>query len=286
VDDIIVSPQWQQLAVEELRGTLLIIGASDTGKSSLARYIFQRLARNGTPTAYLDADMGQSTLWLPTTLNLALTREPGDPTFPPPGDRISFFVGSTSPRGHMLPVLVGTHRLQQEARSRGAQAVVVDTTGLIDPSQGGKALKQWMIELLAPTMVIGLQRRQELEPILWPLRHDARVRTAELPVPPHVRQRTREERVAQRRRRFAHYFEGARSLVVNVRQMAVYNVENMVPGALLAFQDGRGLTLELGVAQEVDSRRGMVTVRTPLPGPEQAASIRFGDARWDQSQQE
>jgi len=61
VDDIIVSPQWQQLAVEELRGTLLIIGATDTGKSSLARYIFQRLARNGTPTAYLDADMGQST---------------------------------------------------------------------------------------------------------------------------------------------------------------------------------------------------------------------------------
>jgi polynucleotide 5'-kinase involved in rRNA processing len=42
----------------------------------------------------------------------------------------------------------------------------VDTTGLVDPSQGGKALKQWKIELRAPTTVIGLQRRQELEPIL------------------------------------------------------------------------------------------------------------------------
>jgi polynucleotide 5'-hydroxyl-kinase GRC3/NOL9 len=284
VDDIIVSPQWQQLSVEELRGTLLIIGASDTGKSSLARYLFQRLARSGTPTAYLDADMGQSTLWLPTTLNLASTHDADDSAFPPRDNRVSFFVGSTSPRGHMLPTLVGARRLQQEAHSRGVQAVVVDTTGLVDPSQGGKALKQWKIELLAPTMVIGLQRRRELEPILWPLRRDARVRTLELPVSTHVHQRTREERVAHRHTRFANYFAGAGSMVVNVRQMAVYDVERMSPGALLAFQDGQGLTLELGVAQEIDRRRGTVTIRTPLPAAEQAASVRFGDARWDQSQ--
>jgi polynucleotide 5'-hydroxyl-kinase GRC3/NOL9 len=282
VDDIIVSPQWQQLAVEELRGTILIIGASDTGKSTLAGYVCQRLARSGTSTAYLDADMGQSTLWLPTTLSIARMAEGGDARFPPQGTRVSFFVGWTSPRGHMLPTIVGAHRLQQEALAMGAETIVVDTTGLVDVSQGGKALKQWKIELLAPTMVIGLQRRQELEPILWPLRRDGRVRTAELQVSPHARERSREARIAHRHKRFARYFGGNERLVVNMREMAVYDVEHMAPGALLAFQDREGLTLELGTVDKVDGRGGTVNIRTPLTSIERASSIRFGEARWDQ----
>jgi polynucleotide 5'-hydroxyl-kinase GRC3/NOL9 len=285
VDDIIVSPQWQQLAVEELRGTILIIGASDSGKSTLARYVFHRLAHSGTTTAYLDADMGQSSLWLPTTLNIAMA-EAGDARFPPRGNRASFFVGSTTPRGHMLPTVVGNHRLQQKALSWGAQAIVVDSTGLVDPSQGGKALKQWKIELLAPAMVIGLQRRQELEPILWPLRRDGRVQTAELRISPHARERSREARVEHRRRRLARYFGAAKPLALNVREMPVYDVEQMAPEALLAFQDSEGLILELGVVDQVDGRSGTVTVHSPLSSPAQAASIRFGHARWSQKNQQ
>jgi polynucleotide 5'-hydroxyl-kinase GRC3/NOL9 len=184
----------------------------------------------------------------------------------------------------MLPTLVGAHRLQQEALSQGAEAIVVDTTGLVDPSQGGKALKQWKIELLGPTLVIALQRRQELEPILWPLRRDGRVRTAELDVSPQVRKRSREERVAHRHRRFAHYFEGSGLLTLKLGQLAVYEAEHMADKALLAFQDEQGLTLELGVVQEADRRSGSVTIRTPLPEIELASSIRFGEAHFDLSQ--
>jgi len=47
------------------------------------------------------------------------------------------FVGSITPQGHMLPVLVGAARLAKAAVEYGAEVVVYDTSGLVDVSRGG-----------------------------------------------------------------------------------------------------------------------------------------------------
>jgi len=281
VSDIVVPTEWTRLGIENLCGTVMVVGASDTGKSTLARYLFQQLCRQGVPAAYLDTDVGQSTLGLPTTLNLALAAAPGDDRFPTPGSPLVYFVGATTPRGHMLPTVIGAYRLQQRALTLGAKAIVVDTTGLVDRTQGGKALKQWKIELLAPSVVIGLQRRNELEPILWPLRRDGRVQSLELGVSPHVQVRAREARIARRQERLARYFDGAQPRLVEMRRMPIYDLERLAVGALLAFQDAVGLSLALGVVEEADRLGGKVIIRTPLPGLDGVASVRLGAARWD-----
>jgi polynucleotide 5'-hydroxyl-kinase GRC3/NOL9 len=281
VADIIVPPQWARLSEEKLRGTVMVVGASDTGKSTLARYLYEELCRQGHCTAFLDADMGQSILGLPTTLNLALQSEPGDDDFPPRGLYAAYFVGAITPRGHMLPTVIGSFRLQQWAFAQGVEVVIVDTTGLVDKEQGGKALKQWKIELLAPSLVIGLQRHHELEPILWPLRRDGRVRCVELPVSPHVVERSREARIARRRERMARYLEGAQLRAVTLRHVAVYDLERLAVGAILAFQDGEGFLLGLGVVEEADRLAGTVMARTPLPSLDGVRSVRLGAGRWD-----
>lgn len=281
---LIVPAQWERLSVEDLHGTVMVIGASDTGKSTLARHLFQRLCRRGIQAAYLDTDLGQSTLGLPTTLNVALGADRGDDSFPPQGPRTIYFVGATTPRGHMLPTVVGAHRLQQKAHNLGAEVVVVDTTGLVGRAQGGKALKQYKIELLNPSVVIGLQRQRELESILWPLRRDGRFRSVDLPVSPHVVERSREARIARRRERLARYFEGAQPRLVALRQTAVYHLERLAVGALLAFQDVEGFALGLGAVQQTDRLAGTVIVRTPLQSLEGVASVRFGAVRWDLNQ--
>jgi polynucleotide 5'-hydroxyl-kinase GRC3/NOL9 len=283
--DLVIPSQWTHLNVSGLRGTLMVIGASDTGKSTLARYLFQELCRAGLCVAYLDGDVGQSTLGLPATMALALSSGPGDERFNPHGPRVTYFVGSTTPRGHMLPVVVGAYRLQQKALALGAEVVVVDTTGLVDPAEGGRALKQWKIELLAPSMVIGLQRGRELESTLWPLRRDARLQVVEWRISPHVVERPREARIARRRALLADYFRPARPCGVSLCQMAVYELDRLAAGALLAFQDAEGFTLGLGVMEEADRLDKTIIVRTPLPGLEGVASLRFGAARWDMADQ-
>lgn len=273
--------QWRWLAEEGLRGTILVIGAPDTGKSTLARYLYQELCQQGCRAAYLDTDVGQSTLGVPTTLNLGLLSGAGDDHFPPKGVRVSYFVGATTPRGHMLPTVVGAYRLQQRALAQGAEAIVVDTTGLVDRSQGGKALKQWKIELLCPNVLVGLQRGRELEPILWPFRREGRIRCLELPLSPHVVERSREARIARRRERLSAYFQGAQQQQVVLRQMAAYDVERLASGALLAFQDAEGFALGLGVVEEADRPGGTILTRTPLTDLQGVTSVRFGVTRWD-----
>lgn len=283
MSEILVPSQWTALDLADQRGTVLIIGASDSGKSTLARYLFQMWCRQGRPAAYLDGDVGQSTLGLPTTMTVALASAPDDDRFPPQGPRASYFVGATTPRGHMLPTVIGAYRLQQKALAWGAEVVVVDTTGLVDPAEGGKALKQWKIELLMPSVVIGLQRRRELEPILWPLRRSGQVRCIELPVSPHAVERPREVRIARRRERLAAYFEAARPHLLEFKRLAVYDLERLAVGTLLAFQDAEGLALGLGVVEETDRLGGTAIVRTPLPDLAGVCSVRLGGARWDLS---
>ena len=118
--DISLPNEWERINPESLQGTIMVIGESDTGKTTFARYLFLQLCRCHTcpepcperrsaygrsegrrgRVAFLDCDVGQSTLGLPTTMNLALSD--GEPSFPPEGKTWSYFVGATSPRGPVL----------------------------------------------------------------------------------------------------------------------------------------------------------------------------------------
>jgi polynucleotide 5'-kinase involved in rRNA processing len=134
-------------------------------------------------------------------------------------------------------------------------------------------------------VVIGLQHGRELEPILWPLRRDGRVRSVELPVSPHALARSREARIARRRECLARYLEGARPQELCLKQLAVYDVEHLAGAALLAFQDGEGFALALGVVEEVDRSRGTFVARTPLAGLAGVSGVRIGAVRWDLARQ-
>jgi polynucleotide 5'-hydroxyl-kinase GRC3/NOL9 len=286
--DISLPREWERIRPESLEGTIMVIGESDTGKTTFARYLFLQLCRCNSRVAFLDCDVGQSTLGLPTTMNLALSgSEPSAfPPVPSPvegseGKTWSYFVGATSPRGHMLPTVIGARKLQEKAQELGAEAIVVDTTGLVSRAAGGGALKQWKIELLEPSVLVGLARGPELEHILWPWRWDKRVRVYDLPVSGHVIEKTRTRRITHREGKFLRYFQKAHTLRVPFREVVVFGIEMMAGGRLLAFQDDQGFARALGVAKAYDRKGQELTVATPLPGLEGISSIRFGLLKLD-----
>jgi polynucleotide 5'-hydroxyl-kinase GRC3/NOL9 len=271
-----IPQEWQRFDPALLKGTVMVIGRSDTGKTTLARYLFHQLCRHYGKVGFLDCDVGQSTLGLPTTMTMALSATAEGSNSPSRGEAFSYFIGSTSPRGHMLPTVVGARKLQVKAQEMGAEAIVVDTTGLVDRAAGGGALKHWKIELLQPLALVSLARGSELEHILWPWRRDRRVRVHELRVSKHVQERERETRIRYREKRFRNYFSKAGDLKVSLRNTVVFSIEEMSRGRVLAFQDEEGFALALGVAQEYERSSQTLVVCTPLASMEGVSSIRFG----------
>jgi polynucleotide 5'-hydroxyl-kinase GRC3/NOL9 len=254
----------------------MVIGAPDTGKTTFARYLFAELIRTGGPAAFLDGDPGQSTLGPPATMTLALP-EPGSESFPPTGKTWRWFVGSTSPAGHMLPVLVGAARLVKAAHSAGVQTVVYDTSGLIDPAAGGAALKFAKIDLLQPAVVFAIQKEEELEPILQPLRRSRGSRLTILEPSAAVRRRDQLRRQSHRAEQFARHFQNARPVILDWTRFAILPFPRFAIHRLVSFEDEAGFTLNLGIVTEIDRTSRRVTVLTPQVSLERVVSIHMGD---------
>lgn len=275
-DSVSVPLDWEVLEPERMSGAILVIGASDRGKTTLVRWLAERLLQRQQRVGWLDGDIGQSSLGLPSTMNLAVLERCAENS---PQLQGTFFVGATSPRGHMLPTLVGAELLKELAMKERASVIIIDTTGLVAEEAGGGALKQWKIELLRPDVVIALQRDGELEHILAPLRRDRRFILHEPAVSEAVVARSAEERAQRRRRLFRRYFENSRLLGIGLESMAVYGKEMCRPGRLLAFNDGSGLTLALGtvIAQGQEG----LEIRTPLADLSAVAGLRLGSILLD-----
>ncbi|MEW5871662.1 MAG: Clp1/GlmU family protein [Chloroflexota bacterium] len=215
-----IPPIWKQLDLEALHGVVFVVGGVGVGKSTFARYLFRSLRAGGRRIAFLDGDPGQSWLGPPTTLTCAFDLDAQQEA--PIDIRANLaesvrrvFIGSISPSGHMLPAVVGGARLVQAALSDGAQVIVYDTSGLIDPQQGGLALKLAKVELLRPATVIGIQAGKELEPLLTPLRRLRRMKVVTLRPSPSAQRRDLQARKSHRTRQFARYFAHARSLALD-----------------------------------------------------------------------
>lgn len=275
-----VPSAWEQLPLAEWRGVLLVIGAPDVGKSTFARYLYSRLSDLGRRVAYLDGDPGQSTLGPPATLTLALGL-PGDASFPPKGRLWRKFVGAVSPRGHMLPLLVGAARLVCAAQEAGADVIVYDTSGLVDPLQGGVNLKLAKIDLLRPTVILAIERANELRPILMPLHYSRRVPVVKLASSPAAIARDVPTRQAHRAAQFARYFAGARPLALDCRRLAIFPTPDFALNQLVALEDAQGFALGLGIVRYAELHIGHVTLLTPLSSLEGVDALHLGDLTVD-----
>lgn len=279
-NQIDVHPAWERITLPALGGVVLVVGAPDTGKSTFARYLYRRLCGRHPRVAFIDGDVGQASLGPPTTMTLALG-QPGDDGFPPAGAYFRTFVGDISPRRHMLPLLVGAHRLVRKAEAERVGAIVFDTTGLVDPACGGGELKRAKVELLRPAVVVGIQRRDELEHLLVPLRHSRRTRVIDLPASRAARRREVTARRQGRADRFRDYFDGAKPLEVAWRRLAVFPAPTFIPHRLVALEDSEGFTLGLGIVVASDPPRGVVVLHTPLTSLVDVDALRLGSLALD-----
>ena len=190
-----VNPDWRKLASQVVKPQqiVLVIGATDAGKSTFCRFLADFALAKGFKVACVDADVGQSQIGPPTTIGvksfvprsetqLSSEQEPILDRGPHPllrrdgqnrgengivfdgtADRL-YFVGDVSPKGHFLETLAGIRLMVDSAREADADFIIVDTTGYVhDPP--AVILKQHKIELIRPNHLICIGRSTEFEQI-------------------------------------------------------------------------------------------------------------------------
>jgi polynucleotide 5'-hydroxyl-kinase GRC3/NOL9 len=210
---------WDAAAVHfvEQGGIAMVLGAPDSGKSTLSRYLIYRAFTAGKPVALVDLDLGQSHLGPPAALGLGLfpPRFPGDDSLFPDG---LYFIGQTSPVGAILEVTVGCRVLVDQARDMGVGHVVVNTDGLV---QGPAAfrLKVAQTELLRPALILALAWGGELDLLLRAMTAEEDSPVRRLPVSGRATRKTVEARRAYREARFRAYFAEARPLQLSLRDL-------------------------------------------------------------------
>ncbi len=163
------SEEWNAIldSAAEEKGIIFFLGATDTGKSTLVKYLISKLCKRRIKTALVDADIGQSFLGPPTTIGLSVFDS--SPDWDSVSPREIFFVGSTSPEGFFSIHVQGTKKMTDRALSYGARVILVDTTGFVF-GESGRELKQRKIDLLRPQFIVAIESWEELGPILSPYR--------------------------------------------------------------------------------------------------------------------
>lgn len=243
------------------RGVIMVIGESDTGKTTMSRYLLDGALGAGLSTAFIDADVGVSTVGPPACVGLRWVRSIDDLENLIEADELRF-VGSTQPQSVVLPHVVSTAALVDIARQE-ADFIVLDTSSVVSGVLG-QTLKYHLMEVCAPTLVIVMQRGEEMEPIVGMLRRFLSARIAKAAPPPDLIPASPVDRRARRIESFRRALEPplprwrVHTSVFAPTLPEAFDVSRLA-GMLVGVQDGDGRCLGLG-ALEYDE--GVVRIAT------------------------
>lgn len=187
-------------------GTVILVGGTDTGKSSYTRLLANRCLMRGQKVAILDADPGQSEIGPPACLGLAFPQKTFE-SFSELSPHSLGFWGRTAPSGNLLEYFAQLVRLASQAEER---RLIVDMSGYISGA-GARQLYHSCFDVLAPSHLVALQRKQELSAIIAPLRASLSCSIYQPPIPPCIAKKPSQFRAMRRMMRFASYFENAES---------------------------------------------------------------------------
>ncbi len=142
-----------------------------------------------------------------------------------------YFVGATTPAGHMLESAVGARKMVDAALGLGAKLVAVDTTGMVEGPLGRK-LKTYKTDLVRPDYLIGIQRKREIEPLLHPFAKVSSVRVRRVSSTSEAQRKPVQFRAAKRQLSFYKHFYEAPGHIIHLDDVCCWNTW---------FRTGRGV---------------------------------------------
>jgi len=209
VDEGTVASSWDEAAKEILSlkkpVTVMVVGGMDSGKTSFCTFLVNEAVMKKWRTSVIDADLGQSDVGPPSTVGFNFVTEPVKDLFDIDA-RDAVFVGSTSPSGSINKVIEGLIQLKDRVMEAGVDFLVINTDGWVEGEEAA-AYKVQLAEKVGPSAVVGMQKGNELTPILDAL-HDVKVFVMDSPQ--LIQPRSREKRKLLRELSYKKYLKGAK----------------------------------------------------------------------------
>jgi polynucleotide 5'-kinase involved in rRNA processing len=239
---------------------LFMLGGVDVGKTHTVTVLANRFYDRGLKVAVVDADVGQSDIGPPCCIGMGI-RERKVWTLSEVPLHSLYFVGTTSPSGYMQECVKGAETAVQRARKLNADVILVDSTGWIE-GDDAKNFKSFEIEAIDPSLVVAIEKEDEVEHILLHLTK----RTITLRKSRKARWRTREERKALREEAYDRYFSTAQDRVFDLSLLAgpaeVSQLVSLFGGSVCNRESEE--ILGLGIIRELDYEREKVVILTPI----------------------
>ena len=282
-----MSQNWANKIAQQLlsrgliqTGTCLILGAADTGKTTLAATLTKHAA-SSRPVGIIDADIGQSHIGPPTTVGWAVVDNPQIDFSQLAAGGISF-VGDVTPVGHLLQLTAAITQCVQQA-SKVAELIIVDTPGFI---RGPAASALWWTvqRILKLKLILAVQRSDELSDILAGLR-SAELQLELVKSPSQIPTKSPQDRQSYRQSQFNKYFRDSCLYNISLRDVAIQPGRNLsresLVHRLVALRDGKGRDTAIGLITDWQDDRGIVVVRAPQLDIQQIRCLVIGDIAID-----
>jgi polynucleotide 5'-hydroxyl-kinase GRC3/NOL9 len=164
-----VPPSWTQSFKEFLNlqtrpAIIMTLGSVDSGKSSFCTYFLNKALGERKKVAVLDGDLGQSDIGPPSTVAYAFVNRPTTDLFSLRAKN-ACFLGDTSPSRAPNKVIAALAYLRQEILASNAEVVVINTDGWVE-GENAVNYKTQLADELNPDVIIGIQQKDELAPII------------------------------------------------------------------------------------------------------------------------
>ncbi len=164
IEDSTIPTVWREASqiIEQSRGTIVIIGDVDSGKSTLCTLLANKCHRDGFRVGVIDGDVGQADIGPPTTISAAMV---GNAIFnlQELSSLASRFMGHTSPS--LIPDKLNRGLVHLKKKLERSDVLLVNTDGWV---QGDDALKfkAQLLRELEPQVVLGISSNGELDNLL------------------------------------------------------------------------------------------------------------------------
>ncbi len=282
-----MSEDWAEKIAEQLTsrdltlaGICLILGAADTGKTTLAAALCRRLARS-RPVGFIDADVGQSHIGPPSTVGWAVVDKPVDDLSQLRPGGISF-VGDITPVGHLLQSTAAIVQCVQQV-SKVTDLMVIDTPGFI--SGPAASALWWAVQrILRPKLVLAVQRDKELSDILAGLQNlGSQIEL--IKASPEIPTKSPQARRSYRQSQFRKYFRDSHLYNINLSNIAIQTGWNLkgedLIGRLVALRDEKGTDVAIGIIDGRRDDKDMVVIKAPQLDINQIRCLVIGDVSID-----